>query len=78
MRAALLALLALCACTGNAPKVEETTAEPPPGATYAGNDVCVACHEEQATSFGKTIHALVLDESRPESDRGCEACEDAA
>jgi DmsE family decaheme c-type cytochrome len=74
MRAVLLALLALCACTGNTPKVEEMAATPPPGATYAGNDVCVACHDDQATSFAKTIHAVVLNESRPESDRGCEAC----
>jgi len=78
MRSVLLVLLALCACTGNTPHVDQEAATPPatppPGATYAGADVCVACHDDQATSFAKTIHALVLNESRPESDRGCEAC----
>ena len=33
MRAALLLLLALCACTGNTPHVDEQAATPPPGAT---------------------------------------------
>ena len=71
----LLAILAMAACTGTTAHVDEEPEAPPAGATYAGADVCVACHDEQATSFAKTIHAQVLaDESRPESDRGCEAC----
>jgi DmsE family decaheme c-type cytochrome len=75
MRSALLLLLALAACTGPTAPGAEDAATPPEGATYAGADVCVACHDDQATSYGKTIHAQVLaDESRPESDRGCEAC----
>jgi DmsE family decaheme c-type cytochrome len=75
MRSLLLLLLALTACTGTTAHVDdEAAAEPPANATYAGADVCVACHDDQATSYGKTIHAQVLDESRPETDRGCEAC----
>jgi len=50
-------------------------APPPSGATYAGDEVCTTCHDEAATAYGKTIHARVLsDPSRPESERGCEAC----
>ena len=75
MRSALLLLVAMAACSGTTAHVDEDAATPPPGATYSGADVCVACHDDQATSYAKTIHALVLaDESRPESDRGCEAC----
>ena len=75
MRSVLLALVALAACTGTKTHVDEQPATPPADAHYAGPDVCVACHEERAASYAKTIHALVLaGESRPESDRGCEAC----
>jgi DmsE family decaheme c-type cytochrome len=42
---------------------------------YAGEDVCAACHVEQAESYAKTPHATPLAEpSRPETLRGCEAC----
>jgi hypothetical protein len=42
---------------------------------YAGEDVCTACHAEQAESYGKTPHATALaDATRPEALRGCEAC----
>jgi DmsE family decaheme c-type cytochrome len=73
-RLALLLLLVTAACTGTATQVDEQPAAPPPDATYAGADVCTACHEEQAASYAKTVHAQVLDESRPEMDRACEAC----
>ena len=43
--------------------------------TYAGQEMCVACHAEAAESYDKTTHAAALaDESRPEPLRGCEAC----
>jgi DmsE family decaheme c-type cytochrome len=75
MRGVLLVLLATAACTRTTAHVDEDPATPPASATYAGADVCVACHEDRATSYAKTIHAQVLGgESRPETDRGCEAC----
>jgi DmsE family decaheme c-type cytochrome len=74
MRYFLLGLLVIAACTRPTPHVDEDPAPPPANATYAGPDVCVACHEEQAASFAKTIHSQVLGEGRPEADRGCEAC----
>jgi len=74
MRYGLLVLVALAACTRPAAHVDDDPAPPPAGVTYAGPDVCVACHEEQAASFAKTIHAGVLGPERPEADRGCEAC----
>jgi len=73
MRFLLLVVLAMAACTRATPHVDEDPNTPPPGATYMGPDVCVACHDTQAASYAKTIHALALA-SRPESDRGCEAC----
>ena len=74
MRYAVLLLLALAACSRPTPHVDEDPAPPPGNATYAGPDVCVACHEEQAASFAKTIHSQVLGQDRAEADRGCEAC----
>ena len=74
MRAVLLVLLAIAACTGAGPRVDDEAASPPASAHWAGTDVCVACHEAQATSYAKTIHAHVLGENRPEWERGCEAC----
>jgi len=71
-RALVLALLAAAACA-SPPSPEEAAA--PPGATYAGNETCTTCHDDAATSFAKTIHARALaGETRPEAERGCEAC----
>jgi DmsE family decaheme c-type cytochrome len=59
-----LLMLGLCATAG---------AGEPVG--YAGEELCVACHSEQADSYAKTPHATALAEpSRPEAQRGCEAC----
>jgi DmsE family decaheme c-type cytochrome len=70
---AFLAFAALAACTGSAPQPDETAAAP--GATYAGDDVCITCHDDAATAFAKTVHAAALaDTSRPEPERGCEGC----
>ncbi len=71
-RVLLLTFLAAAACTSTAPPPEPT---PPPGATYVGQDTCETCHDDETTSFKKTIHArAITDESWPESERGCEAC----
>jgi DmsE family decaheme c-type cytochrome len=75
MTAARLILLVALAvgCAPPPAPLEDVT--PPEGAKFAGADVCVACHDEQATTFAKTPHAWALDDpSRPEQDRGCEAC----
>jgi DmsE family decaheme c-type cytochrome len=74
MKASLLLLLLLAACSSTGVHVDEDAAPPPGGATYAGTDTCVVCHEEQATSYAKTIHAHVLGDERPENERGCEGC----
>jgi DmsE family decaheme c-type cytochrome len=46
-------------------------AEPP---HYAGEDVCTACHADQADAYTRSPHAVLSDASRPEPMRGCEAC----
>lgn len=67
-------LAALCACAGPETRPDES-AGPAAGATYAGEDVCTTCHDEEAATYAKTIHAAALAEpGRPESERGCEAC----
>ena len=49
-------------------------AEPEPPA-YAGDEMCIACHDAEASSYAKTPHAKPLaDPSRPEPLRSCEAC----
>ena len=77
MRSVLLALLALPRVHRQPPHVEEKAATPPatppPGATYAGADVR-RVPRRPGDVVQRTIHAQVLNESRPESDRGCEAC----
>ena len=55
--------------------VARAAAEEEKPAVYAGEDVCTACHAEQAESYAKTPHAAALaDAARPEPLRGCEAC----
>lgn len=44
---------------------------------YVGEEVCVACHEEQLQHFRETAHAKVLNERNGRTEkmkRGCEAC----
>lgn len=75
MRGMALLLLAVIAGCGPSAHVDDAAAPVPADAKYVGSDACIACHDEQAASFAKTIHALALeDAARPESDRGCEAC----
>jgi DmsE family decaheme c-type cytochrome len=72
-RSYVLLLALLAAACASPPPPEETTA--PPGATYVGDETCTQCHDEAATALAKTIHARALaGESRPEHERGCEAC----
>ena len=55
--------------------VASAAAEEAKPSGYAGEDVCTACHAEQADSYAKTPHATALaDATRPEALRGCEAC----
>jgi DmsE family decaheme c-type cytochrome len=45
---------------------------------FAGEDLCRACHQEQADAYDATVHGRVLaGESRPPDQRGCEACHGA-
>ena len=65
IRAVVLAFLALARPV--------MCADAPSG--YAGEDVCTACHQEQADAYAKTPHARALaDPARPATERGCEAC----
>jgi DmsE family decaheme c-type cytochrome len=50
------------------------TAESKPAPSYAGEEMCAACHDEQVTSIAASPHRVLSDESRPEAQRGCEAC----
>lgn len=57
--------------TADAPPAEEEK----PAAEYVGSDMCVVCHQDIGESFPKTAHGpALMDEARPPSQRGCEAC----
>lgn len=74
MSARILVLTLALAAACKSPHAPEEV-PPPTTATYVGEETCVTCHEDAATSYGKTIHARALaGESRPEWERGCEAC----
>ena len=68
---AIASLLALAAGAGAADDAAPPKAEAP---TYAGEELCVACHEEAATSHAASPHRVLSDDARPEAQRGCEAC----
>lgn len=76
-RPMLLGLAAVLAFAAGA-FAEEPVAEAAPAAaaaTYVGTETCIGCHDEQGTSLAGTPHGAPLDdESRPEAQRGCEAC----
>jgi DmsE family decaheme c-type cytochrome len=70
-RATLLAGLLLAVAPGPA------QADNPPAAapTYVGSETCATCHADLAEAYEKTPHAVPLAAAtRPESQRGCEAC----
>ncbi|HJQ83943.1 MAG TPA: DmsE family decaheme c-type cytochrome [Candidatus Binatia bacterium] len=72
VRGAALVGLVLAAIATTVRASPAAEAEP---VAYAGDDVCVACHESQAASYAKTPHGTALaDPARPEGMRGCEAC----
>src|SRR3989338_3556781 len=51
-------------------------AQPPQKATYAGNEVCKACHSAQTEKFSKTVMGKIFA-SNPRSDlekQNCESC----
>jgi DmsE family decaheme c-type cytochrome len=69
-----LAILLVAAARGfaaDAASSEKTAAAQP---SFAGEEMCAACHEEAATSHAASPHRVLSDESRPEAQRGCEAC----
>jgi DmsE family decaheme c-type cytochrome len=79
IRRVLIVILAagtLRAFAGSAPADQPAKeAAPAEVPAYAGSETCEACHADQAESYGKTPHAAALAAStRPESERGCEAC----
>jgi DmsE family decaheme c-type cytochrome len=53
---------------------KDAAAEAKSAPTYAGEDTCGMCHDEQATSIAASPHRVLSDASRPEAQRGCEAC----
>jgi DmsE family decaheme c-type cytochrome len=78
--ARLLLGAALLAAPAPAPAAEPTPAATAPASApstpaFAGEEVCAACHAEQAESHARTPHGPALaDPARPEAQRGCEAC----
>jgi DmsE family decaheme c-type cytochrome len=73
MRTPLTALYLVAVLAARAIADDKPAEQPAP--SYAGEDVCTACHDEEAESYGKTPHARALaDPARPEAMRGCEAC----
>lgn len=49
-------------------------AAPEPPATVGDDEVCGACHVEQAASYAKTPHAWYAKRDSPAAARGCEGC----
>lgn len=79
MTRALVVLFALalsCGLPDLEPRQAAHVAGPPPDpATFAGAEVCAACHPEWNESYLKSPHAGPLDDpSRPPDQRACEAC----
>jgi DmsE family decaheme c-type cytochrome len=71
-RAVLAAGLLLAIAAGRARAAAPAAAAAP---TYVGSDTCAACHAELADAYEKTPHAVPLAAAtRPEAQRGCEAC----
>jgi DmsE family decaheme c-type cytochrome len=77
-RALVIALFALAISCG-LPDLEPRQAAPvdpaPEPATFAGPEMCAACHPDWNESYMKSPHAGPLDDpSRPPDQRACEAC----
>lgn len=53
-------------------EAQKPQAPVPSAAEYAGEDTCLACHEDQ--SYKGTAHALTFRERTPAANQGCESC----
>jgi len=51
-------------------------AGPPPGAKYAGSESCLACHQESADSYHKTVMGRIMSANprTAQEQRNCESC----
>jgi DmsE family decaheme c-type cytochrome len=67
VRLARLVAVVVVLLARRAPAADETP-------SYAGEDVCAACHSEQQESYLATAHRALADAARPEPLRGCESC----
>lgn len=76
MTVARVAAAVLLLWLGSARAEEPPAADAPPASGYTGSDeLCAACHTDQADSYAKTPHAAALSvATRPAAQRGCEAC----
>lgn len=76
--AAVVVLAVLVACGTGLPPLEPMTAHdvaPIDPGTFAGPEVCAACHPDWNESFAHSPHGDVLDDpARPPQQRACEAC----
>lgn len=70
-RAGLAASFVLASAIGFSARAEEAP-------SFAGPEVCGACHEERATGMAKTAHGDALSApGRAPAETGCEACHGA-
>jgi DmsE family decaheme c-type cytochrome len=73
--ALILMLLASACAPGTSERKPTPEAQAAAVATFVGEEACVACHQDVGDAYTKTVHGVALaGESRPESERGCEAC----
>ncbi len=56
--------------------VQRTMLLPPtiPGATFAGSESCVECHEKITSSFHDATHARLIADGASPTEIGCESC----
>ena len=45
-----------------------------PGATFAGSESCVECHESITSSFHDATHARLISDGAQPTEIGCESC----
>jgi DmsE family decaheme c-type cytochrome len=65
-----------------APGTQKPMPMPPPApatpaaaqAGFAGQDVCIVCHDEQRQNIERSKHGQALNERTPAANRGCESC----
>ena len=56
--------------------VQRTMLLPPtiPGASFAGSESCVECHEKITSSFHDATHARLIAHGASPTEIGCESC----